>query len=162
MRLDLGAGTEPWDRERFKTVDLYAEADYKADILELPFEDDSIEEIRASHVLEHIAMAEVPKALKEWLRVLKPGGKAIIIVPNFDYVARYWMTGENRIWAEQLVFGLQTNPGEFHKAAFNVGILRGDLEGTGWEVVRIEHRVDHGQETLQAVCRKPVNNGRDV
>ena len=38
------------------------------------FEDDSIDEIYASHVLEHLSYRnEIVPALKEWRRVLLPG-----------------------------------------------------------------------------------------
>ena len=37
------------------------------------FEDNSIEEIYASHVLEYFDKYEVVNVLKEWNRVLKPG-----------------------------------------------------------------------------------------
>src|SRR5690606_329512 len=50
---------------------------------ELPFKDDSIDCIVALHILEHI---ENPvDALREWLRVLKPGAKMGIVLPNWKY-----------------------------------------------------------------------------
>jgi hypothetical protein len=95
-------------------------------------------------------------ALAEFLRVLKPRARAIIRVPNFDYVAKYWLTGPDRGWAEAMVFGLQSAEGEFHKSAFTNAILRADLEAAGFEVLRVEMRWTHNQETLQAVARKPA------
>jgi len=121
----------------------------------IPLEDGCVEEIWSSHTLEHAPMAKVPETLKEWFRVLKPGGRAIIQVPNFDYVAKYWLTGENRIWAEQMVFGMQTSEGQFHRAAFTPSLLRSDLEANGFKVERVEFRWSHSQETLQAVATKP-------
>ena len=46
---------------------------------ELPFEDDSMEMVFSSHVLEHIPNQQ--KALNEIYRVLKPGGYHVCIVP---------------------------------------------------------------------------------
>jgi SAM-dependent methyltransferase len=51
----------------------------RGDILALPFEDDSLDLIIANHVLEHIR--ELPKALKELKRVLKPDALLIAQVP---------------------------------------------------------------------------------
>jgi hypothetical protein len=90
--------------------------------------------------------------------------RAIIRVPNFDYVAKYWLTGPDRGWAEAMVFGLQRNQltgepdeGEFHRSAFTTAILKADLEAAGFEVLRVEMRWTHNQETLQAVARKPAS-----
>lgn len=48
----------------------------------LPFEDESIDSVFSSHVLEHIE--EPLEAIREWFRVLKIGGYLIIIVPHRD------------------------------------------------------------------------------
>ena len=47
----------------------------------MPFEDDSFDATLCNHVMEHVA--DDIKAMKEILRVLKPGGWAIIQVPFF-------------------------------------------------------------------------------
>jgi len=50
---------------------------------DLPFKDNSMDFIIALHILEHCA--EPVFVLKEWLRVLKPGGKLGVVVPNWRY-----------------------------------------------------------------------------
>ena len=47
-----------------------------------PFEDDSVDEILAVHVVEHFWRWEVLDILREWRRVLKPGAKMILECPN--------------------------------------------------------------------------------
>lgn len=155
LRLDLGGAAAPYAPDEYQTVDLFGDPDIRADVRDLPLVDGSVDAIWASHVLEHLAIADVPIALAEWLRVLAPGRRAIIRVPNFDYVAKYWLTGPDRAWAEAMVFGRQTDEGEFHRSAFTAAILRADLEAVGFEVLRVEMRWTHNQETLQAVARKP-------
>lgn len=54
-------------------------ADVKADIQNLPFEDNSFDVIFCNHVLEHVA--DDKKALSELYRVMKPGGWGIFQVP---------------------------------------------------------------------------------
>ncbi len=67
----------------YTTADLYSPiADVKTDIRNLVFEDNMFDVIMCNHVLEHID--EEQKAMKELLRVLKPGGWAILQVP-IDY-----------------------------------------------------------------------------
>lgn len=54
-------------------------ADIRADITDLPFEDDSFDLILCLHVLEHVP--DDSRAIAELYRVLRPGGKAVIQVP---------------------------------------------------------------------------------
>ena len=46
------------------------------------FDDDSADEILSVHVVEHFWRWEVVAVLREWLRVLKPGGHMILECPN--------------------------------------------------------------------------------
>ena len=55
-------------------------ADVKADICNLPFEDNSFDVIFCNHVLEHIP--DDKKAMQELFRVLKKGGFGIFQVPQ--------------------------------------------------------------------------------
>ena len=65
----------------YTTTDLNSPlADVKADICHLPFEDHSFDVIFCNHVLEHIP--DDTKAMQELYRVLKPGGMAILQIPQ--------------------------------------------------------------------------------
>ena len=155
LKLDIGCGAQKRD-EDYTGVDAHVDgADVKAEMWALPFGDATVDSIWSSHALEHVPMTQVPVTLKEWWRVMKPGRRVIVQVPNFDYVAKYWLTGPDRAWAEAMVFGHQAHAGEFHKCAFTSATLRADLEAAGFKVQRVELRWSHGQETLQAVAEKP-------
>ncbi len=65
----------------YTTADLYSPiVDIKADILDLPFEDNSFDIIFCNHVLEHIK--DDHKAMTELYRVLKPKGMGIFQIPQ--------------------------------------------------------------------------------
>jgi predicted SAM-dependent methyltransferase len=65
----------------YTTTDLFSPlADVKADICNLPFEDNSYDIILCNHVLEHIP--DDTKAMQELFRVLKPGGMGIFQIPQ--------------------------------------------------------------------------------
>jgi predicted SAM-dependent methyltransferase len=65
----------------YTTTDLFSPlADVKADICDLPFKDNSYDVILCNHVLEHIP--DDTKAMQELYRVLKPGGMAILQIPQ--------------------------------------------------------------------------------
>lgn len=64
----------------YLTTDLHSPlADVKADICDLPFEDEQFDFILCNHVLEHIENDE--QAMKELYRVMKKGGTGIFQVP---------------------------------------------------------------------------------
>ncbi len=65
----------------YTTTDLNSPlADVKADICNLPFENNSFDFILCNHVLEHIP--DDTKAMQELYRILKPGGTAILQIPQ--------------------------------------------------------------------------------
>ncbi|HEX5742642.1 MAG TPA: methyltransferase domain-containing protein [Flavobacteriaceae bacterium] len=65
----------------YLTTDLYSPlADVKADILNLPFDDNSFDVVFCNHVLEHII--DDQKAMSELYRVMKKGGFGIFQVPQ--------------------------------------------------------------------------------
>lgn len=64
----------------YTSADLFSPiVDVKADILDLPFDDDSFDVVFCNHVLEHIK--DDRKAMGELYRVMKPGGWGIFQVP---------------------------------------------------------------------------------
>ncbi|WP_179022305.1 class I SAM-dependent methyltransferase [Winogradskyella forsetii] len=65
----------------YTTTDLLSPiADVKADICDLPFEDNSYDVLLCNHVLEHIP--DDTKAMQELYRVMKPGGYGIFQIPQ--------------------------------------------------------------------------------
>ena len=86
MKLNLGCGDKII--EGYVNVDvvesrLGKKPDVICDLHALtPFEDASADEIMAIHVVEHFWRWEVVDILKEWTRVLKPGGKMVLEAPN--------------------------------------------------------------------------------
>ena len=69
------------DNLDYTTTDLLSPiADVKADICNLPFEDNSYNIILCNHVLEHIP--DDTKAMQELFRVMKPGGYGIFQIPQ--------------------------------------------------------------------------------
>lgn len=66
---------------KYTTTDLNSPlAEVKADICNLPFEDNSFDVILCNHVLEHIP--NDTKAMQELYRILKPGGWGIFQIPQ--------------------------------------------------------------------------------
>lgn len=93
-KLDIGCGKNK--REGFEGVDIikFEGVDHVIDMREpWPFEDESVEEINASHFLEHLTNLndkwERVKFFNECYRVLIPGGKVTLAFPHWNS-ARYY------------------------------------------------------------------------
>jgi predicted SAM-dependent methyltransferase len=56
-----------------------------------PVADDSVDAIWSSHNLEHLQRHEVPQALAEFVRVLKPRGLLLLTLPDLQQVAQLVM-----------------------------------------------------------------------
>lgn len=87
LKIDLGSGRATLPG--YKTVDKepMVGADFTADILELPFKDGEVDEVRAHHILEHLPADKSVAVMREIFRVLKPAGIADIEVPRFPHPA---------------------------------------------------------------------------
>ncbi len=69
---------DKWQKKKFKSaiVNIVASGD------NLPFNDNSLDYVLSSHVIEHFF--DPIKTIKEWLRVIKKDGYIFIIVPHKD------------------------------------------------------------------------------
>jgi glycosyltransferase involved in cell wall biosynthesis len=82
IKLNLGCGDEILSGYINCDIDS-AGADMMFDAAKIPFPDNSIDEIRAYHLIEHFPFRKGLEVLKEWFRVLKPSGKLVLETPDF-------------------------------------------------------------------------------
>jgi Methylase involved in ubiquinone/menaquinone biosynthesis len=75
---------------RYVRCDLYPKSPevQRVDLLDIPFEAAEFDAVIANHVLEHVT--DDQKALSEILRVLRPGGWAILQTPFSSKLHRTW------------------------------------------------------------------------
>src|SRR5438105_15713327 len=82
-RLEIGGG--PHVQQGYLHVDLDRGAhhlEWTAPAWDLPLPDEWASEVLAIHILEHVPPARLVSTLAEWLRVLQPGGRLQVHVPN--------------------------------------------------------------------------------
>lgn len=111
LKLNLGCGNKRLDG--YVNVDFpdnYSKKppDVSCDIRELPYEDNSVDEVLAVHVIEHFHLWEVPDILKEWTRVLKPGGQMILECPCLNKVL--YFLGMKELVLSHTLFALYGDP----------------------------------------------------
>lgn len=101
------------------------------DAWDLPFKDNTCDFVLASHVLEHCH--DLISTIKEWLRVVKPGGMVFIIFPHKD---RMFDSNRPRTTLEELLarVGKQSDKDEHHTVWVTEDALK-LCEQQGWKVV---------------------------
>lgn len=94
------------------------------------------DEVRAHHVLEHLAYPRALNALSHFERILKPDGILDIEVPDLLRVVRAWLNDEiNHDDAMQWLYGEQLGihePGDSHRFGWTEPLLRDALETRGF------------------------------
>ena len=123
LKLNLGAGQNR--AEGYVNLD----RENGEEAYPLPYPDNHFSEVRASHLLEHFKRKLVVPVLREWVRVLKPGGSLKIAVPNRDWIFTHWH--DDAFLAEQYLFGGQADDNDFHKLSFGPRMLDALLAHVG-------------------------------
>ena len=138
MRVHIGCGTvvlDGWfnvDERWFPHVHHVGAADRLGVI-----PDGAAEVVYASHVLEHVSHCATEATLREWARVLAPGGEIFVAVPDFDRIVERYLAKERRV-GEILgpLMGEQNYEANTHRAVFNRAELAAALERAGFGDVR--------------------------
>lgn len=143
MRLHIG-GKERKRGWKILDVEARPEVDFVGDVRNLSgFADQSCNEIYCSHVLEHVAMADMAATLAELHRILVKGGKLLVSVPDLDMLA--WLLQNRdyepatRFMIMKTLFGGQTNEHDFHRIGLNFEFMVDFLKSAGFsEVEQVE------------------------
>ena len=79
--IEIGSGSKK--KAGWLTLDMCNGSDIFWDLTKkMPFKDSSFEQVYCSHVLEHFDFSDLKKLLKDVHRILVPGGKFLIAVPD--------------------------------------------------------------------------------
>jgi predicted SAM-dependent methyltransferase len=106
------------------------------------FNDNTFGEIYASHILEHLDyFGEIESTLNEWRRVLIPGGRLYLSVPDLDVLAELFlrkhdMSFDDRFFVMRMIFGGHSNEYDYHVVGLNEELLKGYLVLTGFSAIR--------------------------
>lgn len=135
--MNIGAGGKRI--EGWLSIDLAGDPDIKADVKSLPLPDDCADEAMAIHVFEHLYRWEAEDTLREWLRVLKPGGLLILELPDLEKCCRAILAGASDRMG---LWGLYGDPGYceplmVHKWGWTTKELAELLRSVGFRKVKV-------------------------
>lgn len=112
----------------------------------------SVDAVWSAHNVEHLAAHEVPLALAEFRRVLRPGGFALVTVPDLQRVAELvaqdrltepaYLSPAGPIAPLDMLYGhggaiAGGNWFMTHRTGFTASSLEGALRAAGFPVVRV-------------------------
>ena len=122
MKINLGCGRRY--NPNYVNVDVNKElkVDICAEVPPLPFKSESADEILAEHFIEHLFPNQISLMFKEFYRVLKPSGKAILEFPDLEKCLeniknnwKYYVTGLRGVYGyEKQIFEVP----QLHKWGF--------------------------------------------
>jgi predicted SAM-dependent methyltransferase len=156
MKLHLGCGKRDFGPEWISIDGGDFPHLHSHDITTLPFEDNSVDLIYSSHVLEYFDRVEVLDVLNEWKRVLKPNGVLRLAVPDFRAMVRLYLN--NGYPLESFlgpIFGKMPMSEQtiYHKTTYDFDSLQKVLESVGfnnvekydWKTTEHSAHDDHSQ-----------------
>ena len=127
MKINIGGESK---KEGWKILNIQKkpDVDFIGDINNLDqFENESCEEIYASHIIEHIDQKTVLNTLKEINRILKKNGKFYISVPDMDSLCHFFISPladkKIKFHVMRMIFGGQVDEYDYHYFGWNYEFL---------------------------------------
>jgi len=166
IHLNIGCGAKTWPG--FVNIDFPSnwsgrKPDVECDVRNITLPDGYADSAYAIHVLEHFYRYETEDVLKEWIRLLKPGGKLIIEVPCLDKVIKNfnaYISKKKEINPQATMWRLYgdpkyKDPAMVHRWCFSVQELIALMENAGLrDVAYAEPKYHHPQCDMRVVGTK--------
>jgi FkbM family methyltransferase len=166
IKLNVGSGGIDWPG--YLSVDKYDKrAQILMDITKLDFEDGTVDEILASHVFEHLNPYHALDILKDWLRVLKPGGKLAMEMPDLERMCKSFVTASTgeRYGIANAIYGSVNTTGEGDPSNITSPHLFGWWPQSLWDhltnagyvnIEFMEEKIPHPADNLRVEAIKPM------
>lgn len=118
------------------------------------FPEGAFSEIYASHVLEHFDFkGDLEMVLKEWHRVLQPGGKLMVSVPDLERLCHLYLTPglatDMRQKIMMMMFGAHADNYDYHMVGLDDHSLAALLRQAGFTAIRRVHNFGLFKDTSE-------------
>jgi len=161
---DIGCGPNKLKTDEGQVVGVdireFEGVDYRCDLRRLPFATESFDIAFSSHVLEHFGRNETTEVLKEWTRIVKPGGEFRIVVPNIAWAAEQIKAGIIDHNVLNVLYGQQEYRENFHKMGYTPETLTKFIEDAGFKYQ--EMRTEGYNIIIRAWRKKPPSAKKKV
>ncbi|PIR52896.1 hypothetical protein COU76_03915 [Candidatus Peregrinibacteria bacterium CG10_big_fil_rev_8_21_14_0_10_49_10] len=146
-KLDICGGRNPYKPGEYLNVDIvsFPQVDLVFDIRKrFPVEDGVIAEIFSAATLEHFRRHHNEHILREFYRILQPGGLLRVSTPDIEAIAQLLLDGGDLVTVNQHFFGKfkseDTDDYDVHKWMYPASEIIRELEGIGFtEVKQVEN-----------------------
>lgn len=159
MKINIACGKQTWPD--FFCVDAVAhpKASRKPDLIHafdfdnsgaliypLPLADGCADEVHSYHFLEHVYRWEAPALVREFCRLLKPGGKLVLELPNIEAAARNLLAGMDDQMAMWPLYGDPGHRDPFmcHRWGYTPKTVYVLLEMHGFSHIKLSAPQTHG------------------
>jgi predicted SAM-dependent methyltransferase len=148
MKINLGCGGDI--REEYINIDIrhLPGVNVVADVTHLPFKDNSVDEILAIDIYEHVSHLKSQKLLKHWVSKLKKGALLFIQCPCINTIVENFLAAEKLKRLDLIegvisdLFGGQEYPKNEHFTIGHLELMRAYLIEAGIKG-NIEYQLDH-------------------
>tara|TARA_B100001094_G_scaffold318573_1_gene362339 strand:- start:407 stop:946 length:540 start_codon:yes stop_codon:yes gene_type:complete len=150
MKLNIGCGKRNFGNDWIHIDGSNYDHIHSNDIVNLPFEEESVNLIYASHVFEYFDREEANDVLKKWKKCLKPNGILRLAVPDFKMYSNLYMEG--KITLDQCIgplygkWNITDKNTVYHKTTYDYISLKKILEYNNFKNIKLWDwkKVDHG------------------
>lgn len=139
-KLDVCGGRNPFKPDEYLNVDIvdFPQVDLVFDIRKrFPIDDNVIAEIISVATLEHLRKPHVLHILREFHRILRPGGMLRVSTPDIEAIARGVLAGDNPDVLNQQLFGKfksdDTDDYDVHRSMLTAGQMCAALTEMGFK-----------------------------
>lgn len=140
MKLNVGAGNKRPDgyfnidavqHPKASPLDLVAEAHA------IPLPDACADEVMAIHLVEHIYPHDLHATLVEWHRLLKPGGRLVLEMPDIEKCCRNLIKGTDESLSLRGIYGDNPNGSHWddHKTGWSFRTLAPVVANAGFRSI---------------------------
>lgn len=140
LKLNVGSGQRKFG-EGWINVDCQDKwsPDVVADGAHMPmFEDGSADTVVLNHVYEHFNLGEADGLVRECYRILAPGGRLVVTIPDLRALVRGWITGriDDYLFCVNIYGAYMGDEADTHKFGYTTeGLIKAISAAAVWSSV---------------------------